>query len=131
MSFKLLGCPAVDQQDAVVAPADVAAFDDQSGYTIMFGPDQCGDTNKVHFIFRHKSPVTGEWEEKHLASAPTPTIHDHPKTHLYTAVVGTDNSVKILVDNKADKKVTNRAGETAAAMAKKANQNETLGLVEV
>ena len=26
MSFKLLGCPAVDQQDAVVAPADVAAF---------------------------------------------------------------------------------------------------------
>ena len=26
MSFKLLGCPAVDQQDAIVAPADVAAF---------------------------------------------------------------------------------------------------------
>ena len=24
------------------------------GYVIMFGPDKCGATNKVHFIFQHK-----------------------------------------------------------------------------
>ena len=41
-------------------------------YTIMFGPDRCGATNKVHLIFRYKSPKTGEIEEKHLRSPPVP-----------------------------------------------------------
>lgn len=77
---------------------DAHGFVADTPYTIMFGPDKCGATNKVHFILRHKSPTTGEWEEKHLASAPAP-ITDK-KTHLYTAVVGSDNTVKILVDNR-------------------------------
>ncbi|KAI7118816.1 Calnexin, partial [Hortaea werneckii] len=28
-------------------------FSNASPYIIMFGPDKCGSTNKVHFIFRH------------------------------------------------------------------------------
>lgn len=36
-------------------------FSDKTPYTIMFGPDRCGATNKVHFIFRHKNPLTGEF----------------------------------------------------------------------
>eukprot|EP00326_Haptolina_ericina_P016354 CAMPEP_0181194828 /NCGR_PEP_ID=MMETSP1096-20121128/14551_1 /TAXON_ID=156174 ORGANISM="Chrysochromulina ericina, Strain CCMP281" /NCGR_SAMPLE_ID=MMETSP1096 /ASSEMBLY_ACC=CAM_ASM_000453 /LENGTH=362 /DNA_ID=CAMNT_0023284369 /DNA_START=27 /DNA_END=1115 /DNA_ORIENTATION=+ len=79
-------------------------FTNASPYTIMFGPDKCGATNKVHFILRHKSPKTGEWEEKHLASTPFPALGEK-ETHLYTAIVGTDNSVKILVDNKDNKEV--------------------------
>merc|ERR1719502_527987 len=57
-------------------------FKAETPYTIMFGPDKCGETNKVHFILRHKSPVTGEWEEKHLVGPPMPDTTDK-QTHLY------------------------------------------------
>lgn len=51
----------------------------------MFGPDRCGSTSKVHFIFRHTNPMTGVVEEKHLVSPPAPKI---TKTSaLYTLVV--------------------------------------------
>jgi calnexin len=74
-------------------------FKAETPYTIMFGPDHCGSTNKVHFILRHRNPVSGEWEEKHMVGPPSPDVGDG-LTHLYTAIVGTDNSVKLLVDNK-------------------------------
>ena len=41
-------------------------FKAETPYTIMFGPDHCGETNKVHFILRHRNPLSGEWEEKLL-----------------------------------------------------------------
>lgn len=31
-------------------------FSNESPYWIMFGPDKCGATNKVHFILKHKNP---------------------------------------------------------------------------
>nr|TKR84622.1 hypothetical protein D5086_0000256400 [Populus alba] len=34
-------------------------FDNESPYSIMFGLDKCGSTNKVHFIFKLKEPQ--EW----------------------------------------------------------------------
>ena len=71
-------------------------------YTVMFGPDRCGETNKVHFILRHQNPISKEWEEKHLVTPPVPDTIDK-LTHLYTAIVGTDNTVKILVDNEEKK----------------------------
>ena len=74
-------------------------FKAETPYTIMFGPDNCGTTNKVHFILRHRNPLSGEWEEKHLVGPPSPEVGDGA-THLYTAIVGTDNTVKLLVDNK-------------------------------
>ena len=77
---------------------DAEGFKAETPYTLMFGPDRCGETNKVHFILRHKSPKTGEWEEKHLVTPPKPATDK--EVHLYTAIVGTDNTVKILVDNK-------------------------------
>ena len=40
---------------------------------------------QVHFIFRHKNPKSGEYEEKHLKSPPTPSIEKN--TILYTLVV--------------------------------------------
>ena len=38
--------------------------------------------SQVHFIFRHKNPVTGEFEEKHLKLPPKPAIGK--QTNLYT-----------------------------------------------
>ena len=77
-------------------------FKAETPYTIMFGPDKCGETNKVHFILRHQNPISKEWEEKHLVTPPVPDTIDK-LTHLYTAIVGTDNTVKILVDNEEKK----------------------------
>lgn len=51
----------------------------------MFGPDRCGQTNKVHFIFRHKNPVTGEWSEHHFNAPPLPKLTK--TTALYTLIV--------------------------------------------
>jgi calnexin len=60
-------------------------FSDETPYTIMFGPDKCGGTDKVHFIFRHKNPISGEYEEKHLKSAPSSKLSQ--LTNLYTLIV--------------------------------------------
>lgn len=75
-------------------------FHDKSPYTIMFGPDKCGEDKKLHFIFRHKNPKTGEYEEKH-AKKPTgnfQSVFDGKKTHLFTLVVRPDNTFEIFVD---------------------------------
>ena len=43
---------------------DIADFQDKTPFTIMFGPDKCGASYKLHFIFRYKNPVTGEVTER-------------------------------------------------------------------
>ncbi|KAJ0388365.1 hypothetical protein COL922a_000168 [Colletotrichum nupharicola] len=65
-------------------------FSNATPYVIMFGPDKCGHTNKVHFIFNHKNPKTGEYEEKHLNSPPTARIVK--TTELYTLIVHPNNT---------------------------------------
>lgn len=35
----------------------------------MFGPDKCGNENKLHFIFNHKNPKNGTVSEKHWKKA--------------------------------------------------------------
>ncbi|KAM9413253.1 calnexin isoform 6-T6 [Salvelinus alpinus] len=75
-------------------------FVDKTPYTIMFGPDKCGEDYKLHFIFRHKNPKTGEYEEKHAKKpdADLRTYYTDKKTHLYTLVLNPDNSFEVLVD---------------------------------
>ncbi|XP_054648357.1 calnexin isoform X3 [Dunckerocampus dactyliophorus] len=104
---------------------DLDQFVDKTAYTIMFGPDKCGEDYKLHFIFRHKNLITGEYEEKHAKKpdADLRTYYTDKKTHLYTlgethtptptrtcsgragvahscapAVVNPDNSFEVLVD---------------------------------
>jgi calnexin len=78
-------------------------FDDKAPYTIMFGPDKCGRTNKVHFIFRHKNPKTGEIEEKHLKNAPE--IKSDSLTNLYTLIIhGSDNTYEIKINSEQVRK---------------------------
>eukprot|EP00158_Paraphelidium_tribonemae_P002746 Partr_v1_DN25634_c0_g1_i1_m4429 putative Calnexin len=73
-------------------------FSDSTPYTIMFGPDRCGTTNKVHFIFRHQNPITKKWEEKHLTNPPAPRTDLN--THSYTLHVQPDNTFHILIDGE-------------------------------
>lgn len=81
---------------------ELSNFHDKTPYTVMFGPDKCGMDHKLHFIFRHKNPKTGEFEEKH-AKKPSGSLDSYftdKKTHLYTLVINPDNSFEVLVDNK-------------------------------
>ncbi|GAM41818.1 ER-associated protein catabolism-related protein [Talaromyces pinophilus] len=71
-------------------------FSNASPYVIMFGPDKCGSTNKVHFIFKHKNPKTGEYEEKHMTSPPVPRTEK--TTSVYTLIVKPDQSFEILIN---------------------------------
>lgn len=48
---------------------DLKNFNDKTPYTIMFGPDKCGNDFKLHFIFRHVNPLNGEIEEKHAKAS--------------------------------------------------------------
>eukprot|EP01123_Difflugia_compressa_P012092 TRINITY_DN504_c0_g1_i1.p1 TRINITY_DN504_c0_g1~~TRINITY_DN504_c0_g1_i1.p1 ORF type:complete len:534 (-),score=145.66 TRINITY_DN504_c0_g1_i1:117-1718(-) len=78
-------------------PSDLTEFNNEVPYTIMFGPDKCGSTNKVHFIIRHKNPVSGLYEEKHLKDAPS--MKTDTTTHLYKLQIRKDNTFSIYIDN--------------------------------
>ncbi|KAF9447037.1 Calreticulin-domain-containing protein [Macrolepiota fuliginosa MF-IS2] len=76
-------------------------FSDTTPWVVMFGPDLTCPGTKVHFIFRHKNPKTGEVEEKHLKVTPRPTIEKH--TNLYTLVVHPNNTYDVLINGESDK----------------------------
>ncbi|ADV22283.1 calnexin [Cryptococcus gattii Ru294] len=89
-----------DQQDEGLRAGE--DYTDKTPFTIMFGPDKCGSTNKVHFIFRHKNPLTGEWEEKHLKNPPAPKITK--TTALYTLITNPDQTFEILINDESVRK---------------------------
>jgi calnexin len=70
---------------------------EDTGFSVMFGPDKCGGTNKVHLIIRVQNPITKEWEEKHMTK-PVPTETDN-LSHLYTLVIRNDDTFKVMVDS--------------------------------
>jgi calnexin len=74
---------------------------DQTPYSIMFGPDKCGDAGKLHLIFRYMDKNTGEYEEKHL-SQPVKVPTTDQGTHVFTAVINPDNTYKILIDDTVE-----------------------------
>ena len=80
------------------APVDTLKFDNESPYVLMFGPDRCGATDKVHFIVRQKNPKSGTWYEHHLRDAPRAKADRSP--HLYKAVINSDDSFSISIDDE-------------------------------
>jgi len=74
--------PGLDQDD----------FNGDSKYNIMFGPDICGITKRVHLIFNYRG-------KNHLHKPETRCETDS-LTHLYTLHLKPDQTYKILVDNK-------------------------------
>ncbi|KFB48341.1 AGAP005032-PB-like protein [Anopheles sinensis] len=81
---------------------DLKNFHDKTPYTIMFGPDKCGNDVKLHFIFRHVNPVNGTITEKHCNKQKDRL--DDPfkdkRPHLYQLIVRPDNTYTINVDHK-------------------------------
>jgi len=69
-------------------------------YSIMFGPDRCGASNKLHFIWKHKNPVTGDVIE-HAMTEKVDLPRDNA-LHLYTLIIDPSNdwSFAIKVDNE-------------------------------
>ena len=56
------------------SPVDTSKFDNESPYVLMFGPDRCGATDKVHFIVRQKNPKSNTWYEHHLRARLEPKL---------------------------------------------------------
>ena len=77
-------------------------LDSSTPYSIMFGPDKCGATNKVHFIVQYQNPIDKSWEEKHFNE--TIPVLSNKHTHLYTLAIHPDSSFEIYIDNKEAKR---------------------------
>ncbi|XP_053712945.1 calnexin-like isoform X2 [Synchiropus splendidus] len=78
-------------------------FHDRTAYTIMFGPDKCGEDYKLHFIFRHQNPLNKDIEEKHAkrADVDLKKFYTDKKTHLYTLVLNPDNTYEMFIDQSS------------------------------
>ncbi|KAI0323071.1 Calreticulin family-domain-containing protein [Amylostereum chailletii] len=74
-------------------------FSDKTPWVVMFGPDLTCPGTKIHFIFRHKNPLTGEYEEKHLSLPPKPSIEK--TTNLYTLIINPDNTYDVLFNGES------------------------------
>lgn len=71
---------------------DMAKFDGDTPYAIMFGPDMCGMTKRVHAIFTYKG--------KNLLVKREVQPEAGLLSHVYTLIVSPDNTYKILIDNE-------------------------------
>eukprot|EP00605_Chrysophyceae_sp_TOSAG23-4_P000851 GSChrysophyteH1.ASY1.ANO1.942.1 assembled CDS len=82
---------------------DLQYLNSDTPYSIMFGPDKCGDDNdRVHFILQHYNPVSHTWEEKHFKDPPN--IAKDTFSHLYTlAIYGKTNTFEIFIDKESIK----------------------------
>eukprot|EP01048_Picozoa_sp_COSAG05_P006121 COSAG05_NODE_383_length_10498_cov_2.642273_3_plen_304_part_00 len=78
---------------------DLSKFDGSSEYSIMFGPDKCGATDKTHFIMKHQNPVTKDIEEKHANNAPPSKVN--MQTQLFTLIINADNSYEYLINQES------------------------------
>ncbi|KAJ8405741.1 hypothetical protein AAFF_G00311780 [Aldrovandia affinis] len=75
-------------------------FNDATPYSIMFGPDKCGSSYKVHFIFCDSDPLTGLHHERH-ARQPDTDLSEYftdRKPHLYTLRLDPNHSYEIRID---------------------------------
>lgn len=78
-----------------------STWNDEDEYVIMFGPDKCGATDKVHLIIRYENKISKKVQEKHLVNPPA--IRQDLLTHLYTVVIRRDNTYEILIDQESHK----------------------------
>ena len=69
-----------------VAPSSLLTFS-----SIMFGPDICGSTKRVHVILSYKG-------ENHLINHNIPCETD-TFTHVYTLIIHPDQTYEVLIDN--------------------------------
>jgi len=70
---------------------DQETFESETTYNIMFGPDVCGTTKRVHFILNYKG-------KNHLIKREVRPETDI-FTHLYTAILYPNQTYEIRIDN--------------------------------
>lgn len=73
-------------------------LNNESPYSIMFGPDKCGTDSKVHFIVHHQNPITKVWSEHQFNGELKPKLDK--LYHLYTLTIRNDSSFNIALDTK-------------------------------
>ena len=71
-------------------------IDSYSNYVIMFGPDKCGENDKIHFILRLQNPITQEFEEHSLIDPPQAVVNTN--TTEYRLVIHPNDRFEIFVD---------------------------------
>lgn len=74
------------------ADTDVKSFNGESPYFLMFGPDVCGSSRRVHCILSYK-------EKNYLIKKEINPPADK-LTHLYTFILKPDQTYEILLDQK-------------------------------
>ncbi|MBN3295985.1 CALX protein, partial [Amia calva] len=75
-------------------------FSDVTPYSVMFGPDCCGQNHTLHFIIRHWDARTGQYQERH-ARQPELDLSEYftdRRPHLYTLNLYPDNHYEIQID---------------------------------
>lgn len=72
---------------------DAEKFHGETKYWLMFGPDRCGSTNKVHIIF-HYGGKNHEWKE-------SVRFPEDKLTHVYTLHVRPDNTYEFYLDGES------------------------------
>jgi len=76
---------------------DQAAFNGDSAYAIMFGPDICGtSTKKTHVIFSYKG--------KNLLTKKDIRCETDQLTHVYTLILHPDNTYAVRIDGQEKEK---------------------------
>lgn len=74
---------------------NVASFGGETEYSVMFGPDICGNNKRTHVILNHEKK-----QENLMIKKDIPCESD-ALSHLYTLVVRPDNTFEVFVDNKS------------------------------
>merc|ERR1712000_288774 len=76
----------------ILPTLDASNFNGESEYFLMFGPDKCGGSNKVHAIFNYNG--------KNLLWKKEPRFPDDKLTHVYTLIVHPDNTYELQIDQE-------------------------------
>ncbi|KAI6241588.1 Calreticulin family protein [Aphelenchoides fujianensis] len=80
---------------------NIQSFTDKTEFSIMFGPDKCGATSKIHFIVKLRNPKNGTISEHHAPQPKSIPEFADRKTHLFTLKLKRDNSYEVLLDGKS------------------------------
>lgn len=75
---------------------DSAKFGGDTPYSVMFGPDVCGSSNKRTHVILHSNP-----KDENLLINKEVSCETDDLTHLYTLVVSPDNTFEVFVDQKS------------------------------
>lgn len=80
---------------------DPETFSDATPFEIMFGPDICGSTSKVHFIINKKLSDGTLIIESKLRTAPM--ARSNSLTNLYTLIVRENHDVEVRINGQVAK----------------------------